>query len=89
MALGADRGFVYRLVLKESGWLTTIGIAVGLVCSVAAATLIKCLLFGVQASDLPTLGVVAFVIGISALVASYLPARRAAGVNPIEPLRAE
>jgi macrolide transport system ATP-binding/permease protein len=89
MALGAQRGSVYRLVLGEAGWLTVIGIAAGLVVSLGATTLMRKLLFGVEAWDAPTLAGVAVVLGGSALLASYIPAKRAASVNPVEALRAE
>jgi predicted permease len=89
MALGAQRASVYQLILKEAGWLTLFGIAVGLACSVGAATLIRSLLFGVTAWDVSTLGAVAAVLGACAMLASYFPARRAASVNPVEALRAE
>ena len=89
MALGAQPGAVYGLVLKEAGWLCAGGILIGLACSVGAATLIRGLLFGVRAWDVSTLAAVAGVLGVSALAASYVPARRAAGVNPVEALRAE
>jgi ABC-type antimicrobial peptide transport system permease subunit len=89
IALGAERAAVHRLILKEAGWLAALGIGVVLLCAVAAATLMKGLLFGVQPWDAPTLMAVAAVIGASALVASFLPARRAVGVNPVEALRAE
>jgi macrolide transport system ATP-binding/permease protein len=89
MALGAQPGSVYRLILKEAGWLTVLGTVIGLACSVAAATLLRGLLFEVRTWDVPTLAAVAAVLGISALLASYIPARRAAAVNPIEALRAE
>jgi ABC-type antimicrobial peptide transport system permease subunit len=89
MALGAHRGAVYAMVLKEAGWLVTVGLAVGLASSVAAATLMRSLLFGTQAWDAPTLTAVAAVLAIAALLASYIPARRAASVNPVEALRAE
>jgi ABC-type antimicrobial peptide transport system permease subunit len=89
MALGAERGTVYRLVLKEAGWLTAVGIVVGLACSMAAARLMRGLLFGIQSWDVPTLIAVAAVLGMSAVLASYIPARRAASVNPVEALRAE
>ena len=89
MALGAPRGSVYGLVLKEAGWLTVVGIALGLVCSVGAATLLRKLLFGTEAWDAGTLACVAVVLGSAAMLASYLPARRAASVNPVEALRAE
>ena len=89
MALGARPATVYRLILKEAGWLIAAGIAIGLVCSVAAATLLRTLLFGVRAADPETLAAVAVVLGISAVLASYIPARRAASVNPVDALRAE
>ena len=89
MALGAQRGSVYGLILKEAGWLTSIGIALGLICSLAAASLIRKLLFGTEAWDVSTLAIVAVVLGVAAMLASYIPARRAAGVNPVEALRAE
>lgn len=62
---------------------------IGLACSVAAASVMRGLLFGVSAWDVPTLSAVGGVLGISALLASYIPARRAASVNPVEALRAE
>ncbi len=89
MALGAQPGSIYALILKEAGGLTAIGIASGLVCSVAASTLMRKLLFGIQSWDVPTLITVAVVLAISALLASFFPARRAASVNPIEALRIE
>ena len=69
--------------------MTAVGIAVGLGCSVAAATLMRGLLFGVRSWDLPTLAGVAAVLGIAALLASYIPARRAASISPVDALRAE
>jgi predicted permease len=89
MALGAQPGSVYRLILKEAGWLTILGIAVGVAGSVAAARLIRNLLFGVTSWDVTTLVAVAAILWIAALAASFLPARRAASVNPVEALRAE
>ena len=89
MALGAQRGSVYQLILKEAAWLTAVGIAAGLACSVGAATLIRGLLFGVQAWDASTLAAVSLVLGVSALLATYIPARRAAQVDPSVALRYE
>jgi predicted permease len=89
MALGAQPGSVYRLILREAGWLTILGIAVGVAGSVGAARLIRSLLFGVDSWDVTTLAAVAAILWMAALVASFLPARRAASVNPVEALRAE
>jgi macrolide transport system ATP-binding/permease protein len=89
MALGAQRGSVYRLILKEAGWLIVFGIVAGLICSVAATTLMRNLLFGVHAWDVSTLIAVAATLAVCALFASYIPARRAASVNPVDALRAE
>ena len=89
MALGAGRGAVYHLILKEAGRMTALGVATGIVCSLAAATLLRSLLFGVRSWDAPTLLAAAAVLALAALAAGYIPARRAASVNPIEALRAE
>jgi ABC-type antimicrobial peptide transport system permease subunit len=89
MALGAQRSSVYRLVMREAGWLTAAGLAIGLVCSVGASVSIRKLLFGVQAWDAITLACVAVALGLASVVASFLPAHRAASVNPVEALRAE
>ena len=89
MALGAQPGSVYQLILKEAAWLAGIGVAAGLAASLAAAALMRSLLFEVRSWDFETLGAVAAVLAIAALAASYLPARRAAGVNPTEALRIE
>jgi predicted permease len=89
IALGAQRRSVYELVLGEAGRLIALGTATGLVLSVAAGGLLRGLLFGVSAWDVPTLAGVATVLASAALLASYLPARRAAAVNPVEALRTE
>lgn len=89
MALGARRGTVYGMVLKQAGWLTGIGIGAGLLGAVGSSLLIRKLLFGVAAWDASTLAAVAVVLGFASLTASFLPARRAASVNPTEALRAE
>ena len=89
MALGAQRGSVYKLVMRQAGRLTAVGVGVGLICAVGSSMLMRKILFGVQAWDLPTLAGVALLLGAASLAASFLPARRAASVSPTEALRAE
>jgi macrolide transport system ATP-binding/permease protein len=89
MALGAQRSAVYRMVLREAGILSGIGIVVGLVCSLVSGTLLQKLLFETPPRDIRTLAAVAAVLGAASLLASYVPARQAASVNPVEALRAE
>jgi ABC-type antimicrobial peptide transport system permease subunit len=89
MALGAERSSVYRLVIGQAGGLIGAGLAIGLVCSVGASLLMRSLLFGVQAWDAVTLVCVAVLLGLASMAASFLPARRAASVNPMDALRAE
>jgi len=89
MALGAQRGSIYQLIMKEALWLTLVGVTVGLLCAVAVASLMRSLLFHVQSWDAETLAAVALALGTSALAASYIPARRAAKVDPMVALRYE
>jgi macrolide transport system ATP-binding/permease protein len=89
IALGAQRSTVYQLILKQAARLIAIGLVAGLAGSIAAASLMRNLLFGTRAWDAFTLAAVVLVLGTFATAASYLPARRAASVNPLEALRAE
>jgi putative ABC transport system permease protein len=89
MALGADRGTVLRAVLKGAMTMAVIGIAVGAASAVAATRVMKDLLFGVTATDPLTFGVVALLLGMVTLAASYIPALRATKVDPIVALRYE
>ena len=89
MALGAGRSAVYRLILREAGTLALVGIVVGLAGAVAAATFMRKLLFDTPPWDVATLVTVAALLGGAALVASVIPARRAASIDPIHALRAE
>ena len=89
MALGAQPSSVYQLIMKEAAWLIAIGIVAGLVCSLGTATFLRGLLFGVQSWDAATLATVSVVLAISALLACYIPARRAAEVDPMVALRYE
>jgi predicted permease len=89
MALGAQRQTVYRLVLGEAAVLAGLGTALGTVAAVFAARTMGSLLFNVSPSDPLTLVGAGSTLVFSALLASYVPARRAASVNPIEVLRTE
>ncbi|HEU4715040.1 MAG TPA: ABC transporter permease [Pyrinomonadaceae bacterium] len=89
IALGAQRGSVYRLILREAGVLALAGIVIGTGCAIVVASLMRKLLFGTPPWDVMTLLSVAVVLGASALLASFLPARRAASVDPMTALRSE
>ncbi len=89
MALGAERRDVSRMVLRQGMILAGIGVAVGLVAAVGLTRLMSSLLYGVEATDPVTFGVVAALLTAVALVASYLPALRASRTDPLEALRFE
>ena len=87
MALGAPARAIARQVVGQSLKLAAIGIVLGMVCAYGLARMIGSLLYGVTATDPPTyVGAVALTI-VGSLVASWLPMRRAAGIDPIESLR--
>jgi predicted permease len=89
MALGAERGGVQGLFVRRALLLVAIGSAIGLAAAAGATRLMSSLLFGVNTLDPVTYAGVAVVIGMSALVAAYLPARRASRVDPLVALRTE
>jgi len=87
MALGAQIGIVRGMFLRQGLLLTCIGIALGLGAAVGLTRLMTALLFGVSPLDPVTFVAVALILGLVALLASYLPARRASSVDPVEALR--
>jgi predicted permease len=89
MSLGADAARVHRMVLGEGGVLLGVGLAAGLVGALLASSLLRGLLFGVAPHDPTTLAGVATVLGLVGLAACWLPAARAAQVDPAVALRAE
>jgi predicted permease len=89
MALGAERRAVLRLIIGQGMKLAAAGLVIGLIAAVAATRLIKTLLFGVDANDPMTLCGVALLLAMVALLACWIPARRATKVDPLVALRFE
>ncbi len=89
MALGAKRGDVLRLILRQGTRMVLIGEVIGIIGALALARLITSLLYGVQADDPLVFASVGAVLAVVALVACYIPARRAAKTDPMVALRCE
>jgi putative ABC transport system permease protein len=89
IALGASHATVLSMVLKQALVLVTAGLALGLGASLAAARLLQSMLFGVSTGDPVVLGLSGLLVGFTGLLAAYLPARRAASVDPMVALRCE
>ena len=89
LALGARPSSILWMVLSQGLLLASLGVGIGIVGAVGLKTLVKSLLFGVTATDPATFAGVAFVLVAAAMIATYLPARRAAAVDPIIALRTE
>jgi putative ABC transport system permease protein len=89
MALGAPRRHVLALMLTMGGRLVLVGLAIGVGASLASTQLLRSQLFGIGPADPLAYGAVAALLGLVAFVACYIPARRAAGVDPMVALRQE
>jgi predicted permease len=87
MALGAQRGAVVGAFVRQGIWLTVVGIAIGLVIASASMRFVSAILYGVSADDPITYITITCVVVIAALLACYLPSRRAAEVDPVLALR--
>jgi len=89
MALGAGRGSVLGMILRQGTVLAAIGIGVGLLIAAAVARGLSLFLFGMNPYDPATFAIVAGLLLCSGVVATYFPARRATKVDPVEALRSE
>jgi len=87
MALGADRSSVFSLVIREGMWLVGIGLIIGIAGGLYGSAWIKSFLFDVSTRDAATFTIVPCVLAAVALLACYLPARRAMRVDPMIALR--
>jgi predicted permease len=89
LALGAQKGVLRWMFVRSALMLTGVGVVIGLGAAAALMRLMKTLLFGISPLDPLTFLAVPFILATAAALASYLPARRASGVDPVEALRAE
>ncbi|HTJ29798.1 MAG TPA: FtsX-like permease family protein, partial [Acidobacteriaceae bacterium] len=89
LALGAQRAMVLRMILYDAGRLLGSGIALGLTASLIFASVMKTMLYGTQVRDPLVMAAVCMVMAVAGLFAAYIPALRAARIEPVEALRAE
>ncbi len=89
IALGAQRGEMLGMILRQSLTVVAVGLTIGLLAAFAGTRLLASLLYGVSANDIFTYASVVLLLGMAALLASYIPARRAMKVDPMVALRAE
>ncbi len=89
LALGAQREDIVRLILRHAVLLLGAGVGIGLVIAWAGGSILRSFLYGAAVWDAATIFIVVLILGLCGLAASYLPARRAAGVDPVEALRSE
>ena len=89
MALGAEPGRILRNVIGQAGLLAAVGVVAGLCLTVAAQRILKSFLFGVSAMDVWSLAAAITLLGVVTIAAAWAPARRAAGIDPVEAIRSE
>jgi ABC-type antimicrobial peptide transport system permease subunit len=89
MALGAERAVILKMILREALALIALGIALGLALSLALAHTVRSLVFGLEPNDPIMIGFAGLVLALVGLGASFFPARRAAGLDPITALHQE
>jgi putative ABC transport system permease protein len=89
MALGARRGIVLKMVLRDAAILLAIGIAVGVAAALISASLIQSMLYGTGSRNPLVLTLVCIAVAVAGLIAAYIPAFRAASIEPMQALRSE
>jgi len=89
VALGAERGTILRMILGEGAAMALVGLVVGGVAAIPLSQLLTGLLFGIEPADPPTIALSAVLLVGVALVAAWIPARRATAVDPITALRSD
>ena len=89
MALGAQSGDVVKLIIGQGMTLALIGVTIGLIASLALTRTMKILLFGISATDPMTFAAIALLLTFVALLACFVPARRATTIDPLTTLRQE
>jgi ABC-type antimicrobial peptide transport system permease subunit len=89
MALGAQRGAVIGMFMKEAGWVVGAGVISGLLAALAGTRLITSMLFGVTPVDAASFGMAALILVTASLLAAWLPARHASRVDPLVALGRE
>ena len=89
MALGARRGIVLKMVLRDAAILLAIGIAVGVTAALISASLLQSMLYGTGSRNPLVLTLVCIAVALAGLIAAYIPAFRAASVEPMQALRSE
>jgi ABC-type lipoprotein release transport system permease subunit len=89
LALGAEARRVRRLVVLKGGRVALLGVAIGVLTALGATRFLESLLFGIETIDVPTFAAMSGVMLVVALLASWVPARRACLVDPMKLLRAD
>jgi ABC-type antimicrobial peptide transport system permease subunit len=89
LALGAQRAMVMRMILRDASMLLFSGIVVGLAAALAGGSALKTMLYGTPARDPLVLTAVCLVVAMAGLISAYLPALRAAAIEPMEALRTD
>jgi putative ABC transport system permease protein len=89
IAIGAEGRSIRTMVLREAGWVLALGMVGGLAAAWGLGRIVRNLLYGVQPSDLASMGIAVGVLAAAGTLAAWIPARRASRIDPIQALRYE